>query len=98
MGPVRQNPILSTVVTTCITAPVHSSNNAGTVICLKQGANDLHIVQLMPLPSHHLVLLDTPVKNWRNLSEQFYCLHFLHDDNFTLGRRCQCYLHSLCSV
>jgi len=24
------------------------------VICLKQGANDLHIVQLMPLPPHHL--------------------------------------------
>ena len=26
------------------------------VICLKQGANDLHMVQLMPLPPHHLLL------------------------------------------
>jgi len=29
---------------------------AGVVICLQQGANDLHIVQLMPLPPHHLLL------------------------------------------
>ena len=28
----------------------------GMVICLEQGANDLHMVQLMPLPPHHLVL------------------------------------------
>ena len=26
---------------------------AGVVICLEQGANDLHMVQLMQLPSHH---------------------------------------------
>jgi len=26
------------------------------VICLEQGANDLHMVQLMPLPPHHLLL------------------------------------------
>ena len=26
------------------------------IICLEQGANDLHIVQLMPLPPHHLWL------------------------------------------
>jgi len=26
------------------------------IICLEQGANDLHIVQLMPLPFHHLSL------------------------------------------
>jgi len=26
------------------------------VICLEQGANDLHIVQLMPLPPPHLLL------------------------------------------
>jgi len=24
------------------------------VICLEQGADDLHMVQLMPLPHHHL--------------------------------------------
>jgi len=24
------------------------------VVCLEQGANDLHMVQLMPLPPHHL--------------------------------------------
>jgi len=29
----------------------------GVVICLERGANDLHMVQLMPLPSHHLLLL-----------------------------------------
>jgi len=27
--------------------------DAGIVICLELGANDLHMVQLMPLPSHH---------------------------------------------
>jgi len=26
------------------------------VICLEQGANDLHMVCLMPLPPHHLLL------------------------------------------
>ena len=26
------------------------------VICLEQGANDLHMVWLMPLPPHHLLL------------------------------------------
>jgi len=26
------------------------------VICLEQGANDLHMVQLMPLPPRHLLL------------------------------------------
>jgi len=26
------------------------------VICLERGANDLHMVQLMPLPPHHLSL------------------------------------------
>jgi len=26
------------------------------VICLEQGANDLHMVQLMPLSPHHLLL------------------------------------------
>jgi len=30
--------------------------DAGVVICLKRGANDLHMVQLMPLPSCHLLL------------------------------------------
>jgi len=30
--------------------------DAGAVIGLKWGANDLHIVQLMPLPPHHLLL------------------------------------------
>ena len=24
------------------------------IVCLEQGANDLHMVQLMPLPPHHL--------------------------------------------
>ena len=26
------------------------------VICLERGENDLHMVQLMPLPYHHLLL------------------------------------------
>jgi len=26
------------------------------VICLEQGTNDLHMVQLMPLPPHRLLL------------------------------------------
>jgi len=30
------------------------------VICLEQGANDLHMVQLMPLPPHHLLLRYNP--------------------------------------
>jgi len=29
-------------------------------ICLKQGANDLHMVQLMPLPPHHFLLQQNP--------------------------------------
>jgi len=28
----------------------------GMLICLEQGANDLHMVHLMPLPPHHLLL------------------------------------------
>jgi len=28
----------------------------GMVICLDRGANDLHMVHLMPLPPHHLLL------------------------------------------
>ena len=30
------------------------------VICLEQGANDLHMVQLMPLPPRHLLLQQNP--------------------------------------
>jgi len=30
---------------------------SGLVICLERGADDLHIVHLMPLPPHHLLLL-----------------------------------------
>jgi len=30
------------------------------VICLERGANVLHKVQLMPLPPHHLLLLQNP--------------------------------------
>jgi len=30
------------------------------VTCLERGANDLHMVQLMPLPPHHLLLKDNP--------------------------------------
>ena len=30
------------------------------VICLERGANDLHMVQLMPLPPRHLLLQQNP--------------------------------------
>ena len=30
------------------------------VICLERGANDLHMVQLMPLPPGHLLLQQNP--------------------------------------
>jgi len=30
------------------------------VICMERGANDLHMVQLMPLPPHHLLLQQNP--------------------------------------
>ena len=36
------------------------------VICLKQGANDLHMVQLMPMSPHHLFLNQNP--EWFHLS------------------------------
>jgi len=41
--------------------------------CLQQGENDLHMVQLMPLPPHHLLLHQNP--HWFNLSGA--CLHRL---------------------
>jgi len=30
------------------------------IVCLERGANDLHMVQLMPLPPHHLLLQHYP--------------------------------------
>jgi len=30
--------------------------SAGVVICLKRGANELYVIQMMPLPSHRLLL------------------------------------------
>ena len=30
------------------------------VVCLERGANDLHMVQLKPLPPHHLLLQQNP--------------------------------------
>jgi len=35
-------------------------SSAGVVICLQQGANHLHMVQLMPLPPHRLLLHKNP--------------------------------------
>jgi len=35
-------------------------------VCLKRGANELHMVQLMPLLPHHLLLHENP--DWFNLS------------------------------
>jgi len=36
------------------------------VICLERGANDLHMVHLMPLPPHHFLLHYNP--DWFNLA------------------------------
>jgi len=36
------------------------------IICLERGANDLHMVQLMPLAPQHLLLLVPPIL--------FFCL------------------------
>jgi len=38
--------------------PAFKGESRGTtlVICLERGANDLYMVQLMPLPPHHLLL------------------------------------------
>ena len=36
------------------------------VICLERGADDLHMVQLMPLPPHNLLLHSNP--EWFYLS------------------------------
>jgi len=41
-------------------------NRAVVVICLERGANDLHVVRLMPLPADHLLLQQNP--DWFNLS------------------------------
>jgi len=40
------------------------------VICLERGANDLYMVQLMPLPSHHLLLqyIQNGLPFWRRLT------------------------------
>jgi len=39
---------------------------AGVVICVERGANDLHMIQLMPLPICHLLPYGNP--DWFNLS------------------------------
>ena len=40
------------------------SGDAGAVVCQQRGANDLHMFQKMPLPTHHLLL-----SCWFNLSD-----------------------------
>jgi len=39
------------IIIHCTTASATAPGNCGMVICLECGANDLHMVQLMPLPS-----------------------------------------------
>ena len=63
------------------------------VICLEQGANDLHIVQLMPLPPHHLLLQQNPewfillvpathiVLEKRSLNAVCVCVQSIHTDD-----------------
>jgi len=36
--------------------PVNKLSDQMLAICLQQDANNLHVVQLMPLPPHHLLL------------------------------------------
>jgi len=43
------------------------------VICLERGANDLHMVQLMPLPLHHVLLHYNP--EWFCLSDASFPVH-----------------------
>ena len=64
------------------------------VVCLLRGANDLHMVQLMPLPPHHLLLQQNPEwfiilvpaypgcpgkKAVKCLCVCVFCLNFLED-------------------
>jgi len=50
--------------------PVKTWWGTGVVICLEWGANDLHMVQLMPLPCHHLLLQYNP--KWLTLLVSAY--------------------------
>ena len=43
-----------------------SGRASGVVVCLERCANDLHMVQLMQLPPHHLLRHQNP--EWFNLS------------------------------
>jgi len=45
------------------------------VICLEQSANDLHMVQLMPLPCQHLLLHKNPEWSLANVNS---CSHSLY--------------------
>jgi len=51
--------------------PVKTECDTGMVVCLKRDANDLHIVQLMPLPPHHLLLfkIQNGLPFWCRLSQ-----------------------------
>jgi len=52
---------------TLLTGPLKiDSWGTRVVICLQWGENDSHMVQPMPLPSHHLLLHQNP--DWFNLS------------------------------
>jgi len=41
------------------------------VICLERGANDLHMVQLMPLPAHRLLFIkiQNGLPSWCQLTQ-----------------------------
>jgi len=47
------------------------------VICLDRGANDLHMVQLMPLPPHYLL------RQWHQLDQMQTICTSLQTDNHT---------------
>jgi len=38
----------------CLLLTLLKCRDAAMVICLKRGANDMHTIQLMPLPPRHL--------------------------------------------
>ena len=66
------------------------------IICLERCANDLHMVQLMPLPPHHLCVskIQTGLSFWYRPTQE--CVIFqqwqIHTDNVRLSH-CQ---HSRC--
>jgi len=50
------------------------------IICLERGANDSHMVQLMPLPTHHLLIIkiQNGLPFWCRLTQTILEKRLLH--------------------